>query len=191
MISQISGPVIDKEENSVVIQTGGIGLQVFISPTWNSQLKLRDTCTIYTHLIVRETELSLYGFETKEERKFFILLMSVNGVGPKLSMTILASMSPELIRRAVFSEQPELFNNVSGVGKKTAQKILLQLQDKVTPSDEDAIILHIEDHDGEVIAALTSLGYSLVEAQSAIQMIPNDAPDDVEDRLRLALQYFA
>lgn len=191
MISHLIGPVIDKEENAVVIQVGGIGLQVFITSAWNSQLSIQENCTIFTHLIVRETELSLYGFRSKEERSFFLLLLSVNGVGPKLALAILSSMSPELIKRAVFNEQAELFYNVSGVGKKTAQKILLQLQDKVSAPDGQEDMPVIEDRDSEVIAALTSLGYSIVEAQSAVQMIPVDASDQIEERILLALQYFS
>lgn len=190
MISQIIGPVIDKEEKAVVIQAGGIGVKVFVSASWIPQLSLQEICTVFTHLIVRETELSLYGFKSKEERSFFILLLGVNGVGPKLALGILSSMSPENIKRAVFNEQPELFNNVSGVGKKTAQKILLQLQDKVKAPDGEAEMHPLDDTDSEVIAALTSLGYSIVEAQAAIQMIDVDAPEDIEERLRLALQYF-
>jgi len=190
MISQIIGPIIDKEETAVIVMAGGIGLRVFVTSAWNSQLILQETYTVFTHLVVRETELSLYGFKSKEDRSFFGLLIGVNGVGPKVAMAILSSMSPEQIKRAVVNEQTEPFNNVSGVGKKTAQKILLHLQDKVQAPDglpESSVIF---DQDSEVMDALTSLGYSIVEAQSAVQMIPDNAPEDIEERLRIALQYF-
>jgi Holliday junction DNA helicase RuvA len=99
-------------------------------------------------------------------------------------------MTLDAVQRAVFADEPDLFSRVPGVGKKTAQKIALHLKDKLKPTDALAKVAAMSDKDSEVLAALTSLGYSVVEAQAAIQSIAKDAPDDVEDRLRLALQYF-
>ncbi|HJS29546.1 MAG TPA: helix-hairpin-helix domain-containing protein, partial [Anaerolineales bacterium] len=104
---------------------------------------------------------------------------------------ILSALEPDTIRRAVFQEQAEIFSRVPGVGKKTAQKIQLHLQDKLPEGRELERIGSLSDADGEVLAALTSLGYSVVEAQAALQSIPRDAPEAVESRLRLALQYFS
>ena len=106
-------------------------------------------------------------------------------------MAILSSLNPEAIRRAVFNEQAEIFSQVSGVGKKTAQKIALHLQDRLPDVEGLEPIAAMDDKDSEVLAALTALGYSIVEAQAAMQSIPKDAPDDVEERLRLALGYFS
>jgi Holliday junction DNA helicase RuvA len=133
----------------------------------------------------------LYGFETREERDYFGLLLGVNGIGPKLSLAVLSVLSPDAIRRAVVHEQVDVFSRVPGVGKKTAQKILLQLQDRVLVAPGMEPILAISDVDTEVIGALTALGYSVVEAQTAVQSIGRDGPQDIETRLRLALQYFA
>jgi Holliday junction DNA helicase RuvA len=99
-------------------------------------------------------------------------------------------MTLDSIRNAVFSDEPDILSRVPGVGKKTAQKMALHLKDKLKPADALSQLSAMSDADSEVLAALTSLGYSVVEAQAAIQSIPKDAPKDVEERLRLTLQYF-
>jgi Holliday junction DNA helicase RuvA len=142
-------------------------------------------------LVVRQEALSLYGFETREERELFLLLLSVDGIGPKSALAVLSTLSPDAIRRAIFHEQPEVFTRVPGVGKKTAQKILLQLQDRIPAISGLGPVSAISDVDTEVLGALTALGYSVVEAQSALQSIPRETPQEVEARLRAALQYFA
>jgi Holliday junction DNA helicase RuvA len=146
---------------------------------------------LFTRLIVREDAWILCGFETKEGREVFDLLISVNGVGPRLAMSILSTLTPDTIRRAVFNEQAEVFNRVSGIGNKTAQKIILHLQDRLPSNEGLAPLTRISEVDTEVLAALTTLGYSLVEAQAALQYIPRDTPQEVETRLRIALQYFS
>jgi Holliday junction DNA helicase RuvA len=135
--------------------------------------------------------LALYGFETSDARELFTLLLSVDGIGPRLALAVLSTLNPETIRRAVFNEQAEVFNRVPGVGKKTAQKILLSLQDRITGVEGLAPLAAMSDADSEALSALIGLGYSVVEAQAALQSIPRDAPPDVETRLRLALQYFS
>jgi len=99
-------------------------------------------------------------------------------------------MTLDAIQRAIFADEAELLSRVPGVGKKTAQKMALHLKDKLKPTDALAKVAAMSDKDSEVLAALTALGYSVIEAQSAIQSIPKGAPDDVEERLRVALQYF-
>jgi Holliday junction DNA helicase RuvA len=140
---------------------------------------------------VRQDLLALYGFETREERDYFILLLGVDGIGPKLALGVLSVLSPDAIRRAVFHEQADVFSRVPGVGRKTAQKILLQLQDKIQAAPGLEPFGLVSELDTQVIDALTALGYSVVEAQAAVQSIPRTAPEEIEDRLRLALQYFA
>jgi len=169
---------------------GGVGLLVYVPAAVKESHRPGDDVRLYTYLVVRDDSLTLYGFESQDERSLFELLLAVNGVGPRLALAVLSSLSPDAIRRAVFHEQPEVFNRVSGVGKKTAQKILLHLQDKIPAVSGIEAAEAISDVDTEVISALTALGYSVVEAQTALQSIPRDAPQDVEERLRLALQYF-
>ena len=190
MIATLRGEITQIEDNALVIEVGGVGLRVLVPAPLRGRMKVGEAIFLYTHLIVRETELSLYGFESQPERDLFNLLLGVDGVGPKASLSVLSAMSIEAIQRAIFGDEPELLSRVPGVGKKTAQKIALYLKDRLKPVDTLSYVAAMSDADSEVLAALTALGYSVVEAQSAVQSIPKDAPEDVGERLRLALQYF-
>jgi Holliday junction DNA helicase RuvA len=190
MIATLRGEITQIEDNAFVIEVGGVGLRVLVPAPLRGRMKVGDAIFLYTHLIVRETELSLYGFESQAERDLFNLLLGVDGVGPKASLSVLSAMNVESVQRAIFGDEPELLSRVPGVGKKTAQKIGLYLKDRLKPLDTLASVAAMSDSDSEVLAALIALGYSVVEAQSAVQSLPKDAPDEVEERLRLALQYF-
>lgn len=191
MIASITGRIQEVLSDALIVQVGGVGLQVYIAAPTRDRLRTAETISLHTYLVIRQDLLALYGFETHEERDLFILLLGVNGMGPRLSLAVLSTLSPDAIRRAVFHEQAEVFTRVPGVGKKTAQKILLQLQDRVSMAPGLEPVSAASEIDIQVMEALTALGYSVVEAQTAIQSIPRDAPQEVEDRLRLALQYFA
>ena len=190
MIASLLGELQQKDDNSLVVAVGGVGLRVAAPKALAERLNVGEMIFLHTHLIVRETELSLYGFESADERRLFVTLLGVDGVGPKVALSVLSTLTIDAIQRAVFSDEPEQLSRVPGVGKKTAQKIALYLRDRLKPDDALARIASMSDADSEVLAALTALGYSVVEAQSAIQSIAKDAPKDVEDRLRIALQYF-
>jgi Holliday junction DNA helicase RuvA len=190
MISSLSARIQDILSDSLIVEVGGVGLQVYIPAPLKDRLSIGDNTLLYTHLVVREDALTLYGFESKDARSIYRLLLGVNGVGPRLALAVLSTLSPDEIRGAVLQERLEVFNHVPGIGKKTAQKIIIQLQDKIPAEAGLAPISMLAEGDVEVVAALSALGYSVVEAQSAIQSIPKDAPEDVETRLRLALQYF-
>lgn len=191
MIASIQGRIVDKPEDSVVLEVGGIGFKVFVPAQTREGIRVGGTMKLHTYLAVREDSLTLYGFSTMEERDYFILLIGVNGIGPRLGLAGLSTLNPDTIRRAVISEQAEVFSRIPGIGKKTAQKILLHLQDKIKSVAGFEIMAAMDDFDTQVLEALVALGYSVVEAQTALQAIPKDAPDDVETRIRLALQYFS
>lgn len=190
MISSLLGELQQKEDNALVVAVGGVGLRVTVPKGLAERLNIGEKLFLHTHLIVRENELSLYGFESAEDRKLFITLLGVDGVGPKVALSVLSTLTIDAIQRAIFSDEPELLSRVPGVGKKTAQKMALYLKDRLKPADALSRVAAMSDVDSEVLAALTALGYSVVEAQSAIQSIPKDAPQDAGDRLRLALQNF-
>ena len=191
MIASISGKISQVESGSLVVDVGGVGLLVFVPDPLSDEAKTGQTIFLHTYLVVREDMLALYGFETQEGRDYFQLLLGVSGIGPRLAVTILSTLTPEAIRRAVMSEQPEIFSSVPGVGPKTAQKISFSLQDKISKEAGYEPLAAMSEADSEVLSALVALGYSVVEAQAALQSIPRDAPDDVESRLRLALVYFS
>jgi len=190
MIATLRGEVSQIEDSAIVLEVGGVGLRVFVPATLRMSLKAGEATFLYTHLVVREDSLTLYGFESQGDRDLFNILLGVDGVGPKVALSVLSTMTLDAIQRAVFADEAELLSRVPGVGKKTAQKMALHLKDKLKPTDALAKVAAMSDKDSEVLAALTALGYSVVEAQAAIQSISKDAPDDVEERLRLALQYF-
>lgn len=190
MIASLHGDVGAVSADSLVIRVGGVGLRVYVTTALRGQSRPGDHLDLHTHLVVREDALSLYGFQEEEERDFFLLLLGVDGVGPRIALAVLSVLSPDAIRRAVVNEQGEIFSRVPGVGKRTAQKILLHLQGRVGSPEKQGGISSLSEVEAEVISALTGLGYSIIEAQTALQAVPRDAPQDVESRLRLALQYF-
>jgi holliday junction DNA helicase RuvA len=190
MIATLSGEIAQIEENAVIIENNGIGLRVFVPKPLRDLLKTGETIFLFTHLVVREDDWKLYGFETQADRELFITLLGVDGVGPRTALAVLSTLNLDTVQRAVFSEEPDLLSRVPGVGKKTAQKMVLYLHDRLKPVTGLEKLASMSDSDSEVLAALTALGYSVVEAQTAIQSIPKDAPENVEERLRLALQQF-
>lgn len=190
MIATLRGEVSQIEDNAIILEVGGVGLRVFVPATLRTKLKAGEAAFLFTHLVVREDALTLYGFESQADRELFTILLGVDGVGPKVALSVLSTMTLDAVQRAVFADEADLLSRVPGVGKKTAQKMALHLKDKLKPTDALARVAAMSDKDSEVLAALTALGYSVVEAQAAIQSIAKDAPDDVEERLRLALQYF-
>ncbi len=190
MIATLRGEITQIEDNAVTVEVGGVGLRVFVPAPLRTRLRVGETALLYTHLIVREDALTLYGFETQADRELFRMLLGVDGVGPKVSLAVLSTLTVDTVQRAVFSEDSDILSRVPGVGKRTAQKIVLHLHGKLKPSDALEQVAAMSDRDSEVLAALTALGYSVVEAQTAIQSLPKDAPADVEERLRLALTYF-
>jgi Holliday junction DNA helicase RuvA len=191
MISILHGNIISLENDGIIVDVNGIGFHVLVPTYLKDRLQPAENVFLHTRLIIREDAWTLCGFETKEGREVFDLLLTVNGIGARLAMSILSTLTPETIRRAVFNEQAEVFSRVPGIGNKTAQKIVLHLQDRLPTTDGLVPLSKISDVDSEVLAALTALGYSLVEAQAALQYIPRDTPEDVETRLRIALQYYS
>ena len=191
MIVRISGAVWGVGERHVVVRVGGVGLHVHVSSGVVAQLDgVGQPIELFTHLHVRDNELALYGFLTEEELALFKLLLGISGIGPKVALTLLGTVSPDAFRQAVVQEEPGLLTRVPGIGPKTAKAIIFHLRDKLIPTGVEMAPL-LSDTDAEVIAALTGLGFSLVEAQAALQSLPRDEGLPVEERVRQALSYFA
>lgn len=187
MITTLEGHLNQKGTDHVVVAVGGVGIEV-IAP-FSTIEKLRgERVFLYTRLVVREDSLTLYGFATLGERELFDAVLKISGIGPKLALSMLSALSVENIRNAVVNDRPEIISRVPGIGKKTAQKIALELQDKF-PAGLDSMPAAVEDDaSADLMDALTGLGYSVVEAQAAVQAIPRDAPDSLEERMLIALQ---
>jgi Holliday junction DNA helicase RuvA len=191
MIARLGGKVWSIGEDHIVVNAGGIGFQVRAPVGVLEHLGgVGQAVELFTYLHVRENELALFGFLTEEELALFKLLLSVSGVGPKVALALLGTLSPDALRQAVVQEEPGLLSRVPGIGPKTARAIIFHLKDKLVPTGAEARPL-LSDTDAEVIAALTGLGFSLVEAQTALQSLPQDDGSPVEERVRQALAYFA
>jgi Holliday junction DNA helicase RuvA len=191
MIDSVTGKVVTVTETSVVLMVGDVGLRVRVPSTVRDLVDgPGQTLTLYTRLVVREEDLTLYGFADQEERALFETLIGIAGIGPRIALSVLSTLTVDHLKNAVAHEDPDVFARVPGVGKKLAQKLVFELKDKLVV-DRVTGLAAISDVDTDVLAALTALGYSVVEAQAALQSIPRDAPQDVEERVRLALQYFA
>ncbi len=189
MIAIIEGRVHSKSAEGLIIMVGGIGVRVLCTQPTLALARPGEEIVLYTHLIVREDDLTLVGFGSEEELGLFENLMRVQGVGPRLALSVLSFMAPDALRLAIGQEHPELLARVPGIGKKTAQKIVLELKDKIGAGEVSEGLAAITEADAAVIDALTALGYSIVEAQRAVQALPREVTD-VEERLRRALASF-
>ncbi|MGF1507297.1 MAG: Holliday junction branch migration protein RuvA [Chloroflexi bacterium] len=193
MIASIHGKLTQVGSESVVILVGGLGLQVFVPTSTLNALstEVGQPVSLQTYLSVKEDALTLFGFSTDSERYVFEQLLSVSGIGPRIALAALSTLTPETLVTAVRQDEPEIIARVPGIGKKTAQKLILELKDRLRAVETPEGIPAVSETDTEVIAALTALGYSIVEAQAALQAVPRDAPDDIEERIRFALSYFS
>lgn len=195
MIRLVRGSVIAVGANFVIVDVGpsgpGIGLRIFAPDPTLARCRVGEMIALHTYLQVRETDLSLYGFESEEELAIFELLLGVSGVGPKVALATLSTLAPDALRLAIANKEPGVVARTPGIGKRTAEKIVLELQGKLAPAEGTlASLATVMDADSEVIEALTALGYSVVEAQRAVQQIPTDVVG-VEERLRAALSQFS
>jgi Holliday junction DNA helicase RuvA len=188
MIASLSGTILKIEDSSLVVNVGGVGVRVFVPRTVLEDVGgVGRSVRLHTHLIVREQELSLYGFEVEEDLQLFEVLLGVNGVGPKVALSILGTLSPELLKSAIMREETAVLQRVPGIGKKTAERIMFQLRDKLDLTQLSTAVPLVSDVDADVIDFLTGLGFSIVEAQSALQNIPRDVKS-FDERVQMALQ---
>lgn len=189
MIASITGTIRRIGKDNLIVQVGGVGVRLFVPRTVLEDVGgIGRSISLHTHLIVRETELTLYGFESEEDLSLFEILLGVNGVGPKVGLAILSTLSPELLKSAIMREETVVLQRVPGIGKKTAERIMFQLRDKLDLTAETAAMPFVSDVDSDVIDILTGLGFSIVEAQTALQNIPREVKE-IDNRVQLALQY--
>jgi Holliday junction DNA helicase RuvA len=190
MIASLSGRVSHIDDTSLTLEISGVGFKVAVPKPLLAEVHVGQVLSLNTYLVVRENELSLYGFPTLESRNLFIELIGVDRVGPKLALAILSNLTPAALRAAVLAGQSAVISRVPGVGTKTAQKIVLHLADRISPEAGDESALQLQTSDADLLEALTGLGYSVVESQAALQSIPKDAAAELEERLKIALRYF-
>ena len=197
MIAYISGALVSAGENYIVIDNHGMGYRIFVSgkflehiPAYGTQIK------IYTHMYIREDELTLYGFHSEEELSVFRILIGISGVGPKVAMAILTALTIQELQLAVISEDTKTISKANGVGAKGASRIILELKDKLKMEDmmdaayEQSIVQDTQDLYAarDAILALVNLGYSNSEAALAVKKIGDTSQMDIESILKAALK---
>lgn len=202
MIAFVRGTAVDMTENSVIVEAGGIGYEIYMTGTDLSQIHMGEEVKIHTYFNVREDALQLYGFRSKDDLQMFKLLLGVNGVGPKAAVGVLAGITADELRFAILSDDVKTLSKAPGIGKKTAQKLILELKDKMKLEDAFELKLaheqekavaglgEISDGRQEAVEALVALGYSSTDALRAVRKVTDVAPDDVEGLLKAALKNF-
>lgn len=201
MISFIRGRVVDSTENSVTVETAGIGYEIFMTGTAiEKAVRSEGEIKIHTYFHVREDVMQLFGFLSKDDLHMFRLLLGVNGIGPKAALGVLAGLTADELSFAVLSDDVKTISRAPGIGKKTAQKLILELKDKLKLEEafekkllhqqEEAVSAgeNILDGSKEAVAALVALGYSSTDALRAVRKVTDAAPDDVEAILKAALK---
>ena len=203
MIAMLTGNVVEKSEGEAVVMTsGGMGFRLMMSANTLSALpQAGQECTLYTHMNVREDAMELFGFLHKEERDMFRRLISVSGIGPKSALFVLGSMPLSDLRLAILTGDVAALSRAQGIGKKTAQRISLELKDKLAQdalgaadAEEAAFAQELASHEqdalGEAMLALKSLGYTPQEAAAALKGVKAQA-DTPDELIRLALRHMA
>lgn len=200
MIAYIKGKVAEILEDRVILESGFMGYNLFM-PMASAEAVLRkgDEVKLYTHLHVREDAMQLFGFLTKDDLHTFQLLLGVNGIGPKAALGILSGLTADELRFAVLSEDVKTISKAPGIGKKTAQKLILELKDKMDLQEAfDLKAQHVQEAQGdmadlsdarkEAVEALTALGYSGADALRAVKKVEMTPGMDVETLLKAALK---
>jgi Holliday junction DNA helicase RuvA len=190
MIAGVKGLIESIGSNWVIIDIGGISLQVFVPTSILSNLSVvGQMAKLHTHLHVREDNLTLFGFGSARELALFETLITVKGIGPKIGLAMLSAMNVEQLTMAIASGDANLLTGIPGIGKKTSERIVLELKEKIGGSWMMTQDMESAQGNGDVLAALTSLGYSVVEATRAVATLPSTPQLDVEEKIKLALKY--
>ena len=185
MIAKLKGKIEYIKDNYAVVDVNGVGYKVFLTAHSLGKVAGQKDVDLFIHTHVREDAFSLFGFLTMEELEMFELLISISGVGPKSAQGILTIATPKTIRAAILNEDSSILTKVSGIGKKTAERVILELRNKVTDMPESE--KESATVDSDAIEALLSMGYSAYEAREALKNVPKDVKD-VGQRIKLALK---
>jgi len=192
MIAQVQGRLVEKNLTDVVIDCQGVGYFLNISLHTYSQIPDQENIRLYTQLLVREDAMTLYGFASKEERSVFNLLLSVSGVGASTARTMLSSLTPHQVRDAIVSEDIATIQGVKGIGAKTAQRVILDLKDKIIKlyGEETSGVISSNTNRNEALSALETLGYARKIAEKACDAVLKHSPSaSVEEIIKLAFKH--
>jgi len=191
MIAGLHGTLESLGSDWAIINVGGISFQVYMPTSTLSLLgAIGEEVKLHTHLHLREDNATLYGFATADELRFFQTLLGVSGLGPKLALAMLSAMSVDKLTMAIATGSVDLLTIIPGIGKKVADRLVLELKDKIAAGWVTTPAAQLAEANTDVLAALTSLGYSVAEATRAVATLPPSSDLTLEERLKLALQYF-
>jgi len=191
MIASLHGTLESLGSDWAIINVNGIGLQVYMPTSALSTLStIGEEVHLHTHLILREDSVTLYGFTTTEELELFQILLGVTGLGPKLALAMLSAMSVEQLSMAIVTGSADLLTVIPGIGKKMAERLIVELKDKIGAGLIATPAAQLVQENADVLAALTSLGYSVREASRAVATLPPTSDLNLEEKVKLALQYF-
>ena len=191
MIASLEGKLESLGGDWAVVNVGGIGFQVFMPTTTLSGLgSIGGNVKLYTHLHLREDNITLYGFASSDELELFKTLINVSGLGPRMALAMLSAMDTEQLVMAIASGNAELLTGIPGIGKKMASRLVLELKDKIGTGLISAPLAELAQDNADVLAALTSLGYSATEATRALASLPREQNLSLEDKIKLTLAYF-
>ena len=191
MIATLEGILEHRDSDSVIVNVGGLGFRVHVSSSTSSKLgAVKGKVFLYTHLHVREDNISLYGFASSDELALFKNLISVSGIGPKLALSVLSALNPEQLAMAITSGDIGILSQVPGIGKKTASRLVVELRGKLEKEWKE-VAVPLAPESADVIAALTGLGYSVTEATRAVSRIPDSGALSLEEKVKMALQELA
>jgi len=191
MIASLQGVVESLGTDWAIINVGGVGFRVYMPSSVLSTLGTAgDSVKLHTHLHVKEDDLSLYGFSTADELYLFETLIGVSGLGPRLALAMLSTMKVEQLTMAIATGSTDILTSVPGIGKKMAERLVLELKDKIGAGLVAVPAAQVAEEHAEVLAALTSLGYSVSEASQAVANLPRTDGLSLEEQVKLALQYF-
>ncbi len=196
MYAYLKGTVERKTREGVELNVNGVGYLVFVPLSTYSKLPADGAAPVklFTHMHVREGAMDLYGFLTLEEKQLFELLLSVTGVGPKVALAVLSGLTPVRFRNAIMQNDVAALSSISGIGKKTAQRMILEVKNKLGEETEIAKVLGEEGEalrDSDVVRALVSLGCTLAQAKNAVKKASAELPEGaaIEEQIRIALKY--
>lgn len=184
MIGRLKGIITPLGEKTVILETGGVGYLVHVLPDLIAQVRPEAELVLWTHLAVREDAFLLYGFLSRDELTFFELLVSVSGIGPKSALAILSLAPPTTLRQAIVSGKTDYLTRVSGIGRKSAEKIIIELRDKLGKVATDDAAFEAEE---DALEALKSLGYNLRAGRDALREVPAEIKETSE-RIKAALK---
>ncbi|PIP76026.1 Holliday junction branch migration protein RuvA [Candidatus Kuenenbacteria bacterium CG22_combo_CG10-13_8_21_14_all_39_9] len=188
MITYLKGTILAKQPKFIILLVNNIGYKIFVLQAFLKKIKLNQELELYAHLRHTEDNMSLFGFASQEELQFFELLLTISGVGPKSALGILEAAKLTDVKKAVLRDDPSILYKVSGIGKKTAERIVVELKNKLDlfPATEKQIAL--DDSDSEVFDALVSLGYADTDIRQALKQLPADTAG-VEAKIKSALKF--